>query len=205
VLVSPGESVSRVESLLAKVRAGSQEALGQVLETFRAYLLAVACEELDSELRAKVGPSDLVQETFCEAHRDFAAFRGQTEAELLVWLRRVLLNNIANVARRYLGTEKRCLSREIHADAGVFAAVEQSLPSDVSSPSDVAARNERLARVERALGMLSAPHREVIVCRSLERQSFAQIAQKMGRSEKAVQKLWTRAIQELQHLLAPET
>ena len=45
---------------------------------------------LGRRLRGKVEPSDLVQEAFLEAHRDFDAFRGTTSAQLLSWLRQVL-------------------------------------------------------------------------------------------------------------------
>ena len=203
-MVSPNVESSGIAGLLQRAQGGSHDALGQLLETFRAYLLVVATAELDSELRAKIGPSDLVQETFCDAQRDFAAFRGHTQQELLAWLRRVLLNNVANVARHYLGTEKRQVAREVPADASSQRNVKQSLPTDTPSPSDVAVRNERLECVERALATLPGPFREVIQWRNLERQNFAQIAQKMGRSEKAVQKLWTRAIREMQRLLICE-
>ena len=86
---------------LAAARAGSREALGQVLETFRSYLLLVADRELDAELRAKGGASDLVQDTFLEAQRDFDCFHGNSADELRAWLRRLLLNNVANFTRQY--------------------------------------------------------------------------------------------------------
>ena len=190
--------------LLQQAQAGSQSAVGQLLQGHREYLMVVAAEELDSDLRAKVGPSDLVQETFYEAHRDFAAFRGHTEAELQAWLRRVLLNNVANATRQYLGTEKRQVAREVAVDSSAHRELKQSLPTEAPSPSDVAVRNERLEQVERALEEMPELFREVIQWRNLELQGFAQIAQKMGRSEQAVQKLWTRAIREMQRRLSHE-
>jgi RNA polymerase sigma-70 factor (ECF subfamily) len=72
-----------VARYLPEARAGSPEALGRALEGCRLYLLALAERELDAGLRAKGGASDLVQETFLEAQRDFARFRGDSEAELL--------------------------------------------------------------------------------------------------------------------------
>src|SRR5437870_8093656 len=89
---------------LAEARAGSPEALGQMLEACRGYLLLVAQRELAPDLRAKGGASDLVQETFLEAQRDFPRFSGRSEAELLAWLRRLLLNNLANFTRHYRAT-----------------------------------------------------------------------------------------------------
>src|SRR4051794_37421346 len=96
--------VKGVADWLPGARAGAPEALGQLLEAWRGYLLVVAQRELDPDLRAKGGASDLVQETFLEAQRDFPRFHGDSEAELLAWLRRLLLNNVANFTRSYRGT-----------------------------------------------------------------------------------------------------
>ena len=85
---------------LAAARAGSREALGQVLQACRGYLLLLAERELDPDLRAKGGASDLVQGTFLEAQKDFAHFQGDSEDELRAWLRQVLLHNLANFTRR---------------------------------------------------------------------------------------------------------
>src|SRR5580658_10124685 len=51
-------------------------------------------------LQGKVDPPDVVKEAFLEAHREFQQFRGQTEAELLAWLRRVLAASLADQVRR---------------------------------------------------------------------------------------------------------
>src|SRR5215831_5082709 len=104
--------------LLDAARAGSREALGRLLESCRGYLLIVANGELDADLQAKEGASDRVQGTFLEAQRDFGQFQGTNEAELLAWLRRLLLNNIANFTRRYRSTGKRSVEREVALDEG---------------------------------------------------------------------------------------
>src|SRR5437762_14358353 len=98
---------------LSSARNGSPDALGVALESCRAYLLLVANQELDSGLQAKGGASDLVQETFLEAHRDFPGFEGSSADELRGWLRKILLHNLANFARHYRDTDKRKLAREV--------------------------------------------------------------------------------------------
>src|ERR1700730_12437904 len=92
---------------LPAARSGSLEALGRVLEACRDYLLLVANKELDPKLQAKGGASDLVQQTFLEAQRDFARFHGNSEDELLAWMRRLLIHNLADFTRRYRDTGKR--------------------------------------------------------------------------------------------------
>ena len=70
-------------SLIQAAKAGSPEPLGQLLQTCRNYLLLVAAHELPPELRAKGGASDLVQETFLIAQKQFPRFDGCTEARTL--------------------------------------------------------------------------------------------------------------------------
>src|SRR4051794_12098658 len=95
------KSTASGERRLASAQAGCPAALGQALEACRNYLLWIARREIDPDLQSKGGASDLVQETFMEARRDFASFRGDSEQELLAWLRRLLLNNLSNFVRRY--------------------------------------------------------------------------------------------------------
>src|SRR5205807_3039783 len=90
-----------VRSWLAAARGGSREALGQVLEACRGYLLTIAQQELDPGLRAKGGASDLVQDTFLKAQLHFGGFQGTSEAELKGWLRTMILNNVVDFQRRY--------------------------------------------------------------------------------------------------------
>src|SRR5437899_477303 len=90
------EPESSIVDRIRRARGGSDAALGQLLEECRAYLLLVANQELPAQLRGKAGASDVVQETFLQAQKNFERFRDQGEAELLAWLRRILLNNVAN-------------------------------------------------------------------------------------------------------------
>src|SRR5437588_7443589 len=95
------------QQLLEQAQAGDAATLGRLLELYRRYLALLARVQIGKRLQGKVDASDLVQETFLEAHRNFARFRGQTEAELVCWLRQILATNLANVCRRYLGTQGR--------------------------------------------------------------------------------------------------
>jgi RNA polymerase sigma-70 factor (ECF subfamily) len=174
------------------------EALGQLLDGCRQYLLLVANQELDATLRKKVGASDLVQDTFLDAQRDFKKFQGTTEADLLVWLRQILLNNLGDARRRYFGTTKRRLSREIDlSQADNSRSIAIRAPVDRRSPSWFAMRREEAEAIGQSLDRLSDDHRRVIVLRNLELRPFSEIAVLMDRSEAAVRKLWARAIQSL--------
>ncbi len=187
-----------VRDPLLAARAGSNEALGQALEACRRYLLLVADKELDPDLRAKGGASDLVQETFLEAQRDFAQFRGSSEKELLGWLRRILLNNLGNFSRRYRDADMRAVGREVTlTNDGSSNDHCRELPGSALSPSGYAMEREQAEKLERALERLPEDYRNVIHLRYREERPFEEIGRLMNRSPDAARKLWARAMEEL--------
>jgi RNA polymerase sigma-70 factor (ECF subfamily) len=194
------ESAGDFQQWLEEAHNGSKEALGRVLEVCRPFLLLVANQQLDPGLRAKVGASDLVQETFLEAQRDFHQFHGRTEEELLAWLRRVLLNNVADFSRQY-ATDKRHVQREVALAKAVPGGQAESLPDEADTPGAQARAREEGERLQRALNQLPEDYRQVIELRNYERCSYEEIGQRMGRSAEAVRKLWARAVVQLQQLL----
>jgi RNA polymerase sigma-70 factor (ECF subfamily) len=186
---------------LAAARTGSREALGEALQVYRAYLLLIAQQELDPELRAKGGASDLVQETFLDAHRLIGRFEGTTEGAWAAWLRELLLNNLADFARRYRAGKRR-VGREVGQPAGDSSMDRGGdLPADTPSPSVTAMAAEQLVALECALHRLPADYREVLMLRYQGDLSFEDIGQRLGRSGNAARKLWLRALRRLEQEL----
>ena len=186
---------------IAQAQTGRPFALGQALEAYRLYLLGIAQRELDSALQAKGGASDLVQETFLEAQRDFAQFQGASEAEWRAWLRRLLLNNLANFSRGYRGTDKRDVGREVPLEAGSPSTVETGLTAPTPSPSGEAVANEQAEAVQAALARLSEEYRQVLVWRYQEGRSFEEIGQRLQRTANAARKLFVRALERFEQEL----
>jgi RNA polymerase sigma-70 factor, ECF subfamily len=192
------------EELLRRARAGDGPALGRLLELYRNYLGLLARYQIGRRLQGKVGPSDLIQETFLEAHRDFAQFRGTTEAELAGWLRRILATNLANLLGRYRGTRRRDprLERELDAELNRSScALDRAFLARETSPSDQAARRDQAVLLADALAELPEDYRQVLVLRHLEELSFADVAGRMARSVDSVKNLWARALARLRHKL----
>lgn len=194
------EEPRNIEAYLPEARAGSAAALGQVLEASRKYLLWVARREIDIDLQVKAGASDLVQDTLLEAHRDFGQFHGKSEAELLAWLRRLLLNNLANFARHYRQTAKRKLQRERSLDAGEESAAGR-VAGHVPTPSTQLMAQERAALVQQALTRLPADYQKVLSIWNQEEMTFEEIGRLMNRSPNATRMLWVRALERLQQEL----
>jgi RNA polymerase sigma-70 factor, ECF subfamily len=196
-MTAPGE-VRDDNRLLVDARAGSPEALGQALEVHRRYLLLVAEKELAPDLRAKGGASDLVQDTFIEAQRDFEQFRGESGNEFRGWLRRILLHNLGAFTRRYRDTDMRDVGREV----GLLASGSERGPVDglaagSETPSDVVMAQEQSLALRGALDGLPDDYRRVIRLRYDENLTFEQIGHEMCRSPEATRKLWARAMDRL--------
>jgi RNA polymerase sigma-70 factor (ECF subfamily) len=198
------------QQLLAEARQGRQDSLGALLQLYRHYLHLLARTQIDLHLPGRADASDLVQETFLDACRDFGHFRGHTEGELLAWLRQILVCNLARLVQRLLGTKKRDVRREVSLEQHLAGLEQSSANFDAvllgrhSSPSALAHRRERAAVVADALARLPADYREVLVLRNLEGLAFHEVACRMGRSPGAVRVLWVRALDQLRQLLEQE-
>ncbi len=195
------------EALLVRACSGDAEALGQLLELYRNYLRLQARTLIGAALRVRLDPSDLVQETFLEAYRDFGQFAGTTETELVAWLRQVLIRNLADQARRHQ-SQRRDLGREESLEALLQQSscqVEKALAMGMSSPSSQASRREQAVLLADALASLPPDYREVLILRHLEHLKFDEIAARMERSSGAVRMLWTRALERLHRVLEDQS
>jgi RNA polymerase sigma-70 factor (ECF subfamily) len=188
------------EQLLRAARDGDTTVLGQLLERYRNYLSLLARVQIGQRLQGKADELDLVQETFLEAHKNFHRFQGTSEPQFAAWLRQILAANMANLLRRYLGTQGRDirLERDIaHAFDQSSMALDRAFVAAESSPSQQASRREQSVLLADALSELPADYREALVLRHLEGLTFPQVAERMGRSVDSVEKLWLRGITRL--------
>jgi RNA polymerase sigma-70 factor (ECF subfamily) len=196
---------------LAAASAGSNSCLGRLLTLYTNYLKLLVTAQLDERLRGRVSPSDIVQESFFEAHRDFGHFRGQSPGEFVVWLRRIVVNNILRTVEQHVRAEKRDVRREVSLDE-IGRRLEQStvrletlLAVEEDSPSGCAVRREDEIRLADTLAQLPADYREVILLRHIEGLPFAEVANRMQRSAGAVRMLWLRALKLLREQLGHES
>jgi RNA polymerase sigma-70 factor (ECF subfamily) len=193
--------------LLERACAGDEAARGRLLEAYRSYLTFLARVQLGRRLQGKVDPSDVVQEAFLEAHRDFRQFQGQTEAELLAWLRRVLATSLADQVRRYRGTRRRDLrlERRLAAELDQSShALERGLLAPDSSPSHRAERREAGLRLAAAIEHLPADYRDVLVLRHFQGLAFPEIARRLGKTLDSVKNAWLRGLAQLRRKLEDE-
>jgi RNA polymerase sigma-70 factor, ECF subfamily len=196
------DGASRVhwDATIEAARAGDLEVLGLAVQAFRQYLMLIARQETEGDLRAKAGASDLVQETFMVAQKRFGSFSGRDEGELKAWLRAILKHRLAKFRSRFRGTAMRQAAREL--DLGRGRAIE-SIPGELTSPSGVAQRLEERAALDHALSRLPDHHRKAVLLRHEQGLRFEQIAAELGTTTEGARKYWARGVERLRRELGP--
>lgn len=184
-----------VEAWIEGARGGEPESLGQALEACRPYLVRIGVDEIGPDLRPKGDVSDLVQDTFLEAARDFGKFTGRTRPEWQSWLRQIFVNNLKGLVRTYRGTAKRRLDREYSLERAKFPRLgDGRLMRNISSPSSVAMKKERGEVVQRVLDRLSERERLLLAMKYREQCTFEQMGRRLGCSPVAARKALLKTI-----------
>lgn len=192
------------ETLLDQARAGDDQALGDLLESHRGYLMVLARVQIGRRLQGKVDAADVVQDSFLGAYRDFAQFRGTSEKEFLGWLRQILASVLANLVRHYQGAQRRDvrLERQLTVELDQSShALDRGLVAEQSSPSQQAVRREQSVLLAEALARLPDEWRDLLILRHLEGLTFPQVAQRLGRTLDSVKKQWPRALASLRRVM----
>jgi RNA polymerase sigma-70 factor (ECF subfamily) len=170
------------------------------LERYRDYLRLLAGLQLDPRLRGRIDASDMVQQTFLQAHQALGGFRGTTDGELAAWLRQILARNLAHAIRDHGRDRRRDVGRERSLEAALDASsvrLEGWLAAEQSSPSQQADRNEQLLRLAGVLAGLPEAQREAIVLHYWQGWTTVEIGQHLERTPAAVAGLLKRGLKEL--------
>jgi len=139
--------------------------------------------------RDAAGAEDIAQATLCRALESLHGYRG--EASLMTWL--------CTLCRREMSLrweETRAWSaapRLAEDDPAIRAALESLLPGESGDPLCSADREQVRESIVSALDYLPAPYGDILEWKYLRDMSMAEIAQRLGRSPKAVESLLTRA------------
>ena len=153
----------------------------------RPLLLALANERIPRGIQAKVGASDIVQQTLIEAYQHVHTFQPVDDRHLFNWLAKILMRNLKDVSKSFLLAEKRSVQREQRLPSG------WNLPDRKQGTLPIELQ-EDLVSLSSALTRLPHAHRRVLTWRFFEQMTFPEIAELVGCTEDAVRMQVNRAI-----------
>lgn len=171
------------------------------LESFRAELLLLARLHLPVRLQAKVDASDVVQQALLQAHSNREQFKGETEAQLAQWLRRILSNVIIDSHRRYTGKRDVTLERSLEHSLDQSSSNMDLILGHQSTPSRAAIKEEEIQSLTELLYQLPTAQKQAIQLHYLQSLPLARVSQEMNRTEASVAGLLRRGLKALRSQL----
>jgi RNA polymerase sigma-70 factor (ECF subfamily) len=184
------QAQAEFRQLLEAARAGSQESLDKLLESYGHHIARVARRawHLDNPLRPL--RSSTVQDSYVAAIEHFEQFKGNSEAEYLRWLAMIALRQVRYRLRREIA------SPEVAWYAGLTPAAHEL------SPAEQIAEDERCAELRSAVSRLEATTRQVLFWHFENGFTYRQIAERLGSTVAAIESRCRRALRKLAAMLS---
>jgi len=179
-------------------RSGDERALETVLGSVHDRLLGRAARKIGPEWQGRIDPDDLLQETYIQAVSDFGSYKDSDEDSFYRWISTILDHRFIDAVRR-LRAKKRGEGRAAVAPGAMSrheSFLGQCLP-DLNTPSVVTRRQEAVAAMMVAIARLEPDQRMVVQRLMLDGEPIADVARDMERSEDAVRRLGSRAVEKL--------
>lgn len=197
--------VSHSEALLAADAESRAEVLGRILAAERPRLVRMVAVRMHPRVRARIDPSDVIQDACVEISRSVDAYVQDPRMPFFLWMRRIVGQRLMKAHRFHLDAKRRDVRQEQRAERQrpdvSTVAIADMLRHDGPSPLSEVLRDEAQARLVGRLEQLSETDREIISLRHFEALSNEEVAAELGLGKHAASKRYIRAIQRLKELV----
>ncbi len=174
-----------------------------VIACYEPYLRMLARVQMRRALQAKIGVSDIVQQTMLQAVQGLDQFRGSGEAEFRGWLRQILARHLCHLDRDFR-RDKRDVRREQSMQQQLAQSslrLEGLLAGQGPTPSQNVAMGENVVRIAIAIEQLPDAQREAVRLHYLEGMKLSEVATEMEKSSGAIAGLLHRGMKALREQL----
>jgi RNA polymerase sigma-70 factor (ECF subfamily) len=189
------------QDLLRRAHAGEPRALEELFAGYRSYLHQFVALRLDPKLRARVDPSDVVQEAQMEAARRLQGYLQGPPMPFRLWLRQIAQDRLLNLRRRHVATARRAVGREQPLPERSSLVLAAQLLACGSTPSQQLGRRELARRLRQALAELAEGDREILLLRNFEGLSNQEVGHLLGIDAAAASQRHGRAMLRLHKVL----
>jgi RNA polymerase sigma-70 factor (ECF subfamily) len=187
--------------LLERVRAGEREAFEQLFAHHRPTLRRFVERRLDPRLRARIDPSDVVQEAQLEGYGRLPDYLHRDPMPFRLWLRKTAYEQLLKARRRHLEAARRSVAREAPLPDQSSLQLAERLVDSRPTPSQELSREEVVRRVREAVGQLPEADREILLLRTFEGRPYDELGCRLNLDPVAARKRYGRALLRLRKLL----
>ena len=198
----PANDSTETNELLRQAAGGSRQAFDRLFGRHQLDLHEFIARRLDPRVRARIDPSDVVQETQLEVLQRLADFLQRQPMPFRLWLHKTAYERLLVLHRQHVGAARRAVGREVPLPDRSSVLLAQQLLAPGSSPSSQCDRRERVRRVRRVVAQLPETDREILVMRDLDGLSYEEVACLLEIDPSAARKRHGRALLRLHQLLA---
>ena len=175
----------------------------EIVAKYEPYLRMLSRSKMRRAYQAKLGASDLVQQAMVQAIQAFDQFRGETEEELMAWLRQILVRHLCHVDRD-LHRDKRDIRREHSMEQQLAASsmrIRNLLAGDGPTPSQNMMLGEHILQLAQAIDRLPESQGEAIRLHYIEGMKLSEVAEAIGKTTGSVAGLMHRGMKTLRSQL----
>jgi RNA polymerase sigma-70 factor (ECF subfamily) len=195
------------ETLIGRLKNGDQRALAELFSRHTEALKRMVGWRLDRRVRARVDPSDVLQEVYIDAARRVGDYLARPAMPFALWLRLLTGRRLLELHREHLGAQMRDARLEIPLEHGRWPTADldclaTQLAGEESTPSQAAMRTEKETRLVEALGRMDTIDREVLVLRHFEELTNDEVACLLGIGKAAASNRYVRALERLGKILS---
>jgi len=186
-----------------------QRILAEIFTRHRKRLHSMVNLRLDPRLRARIDPSDVLQDAYMEAQERLEEYLRSRPMPLFLWLRRITGQKLYDLQSHHMKAGKRSVRREQAPLGNPMPEATSEVIADrlsakvVPSPSEAMLHAEVRARVQEALDRMDPLDREVLALRFFEQLTGAETAQALGIAAGTARMRYFRALQRLREVLGP--
>jgi RNA polymerase sigma-70 factor (ECF subfamily) len=190
--------------LLDAIRRGDAGALESLFRRHRQELREFIRAHFDPRLRARIDPSDVVQETQLELVRRMDDFLARQPMPFRLWIRKKAMDRLRNLRRDHVFRSRRSVGREQVWPDRSSLLLARPLLARGDSPSRQLHARELAERVSQAVARLTDADREILLLRHAEDLPFDEIGCLLDIEPAAARKRFGRALIRLQKVLGDE-
>src|SRR5262245_6961733 len=193
--------------LLPRAAAGDEAAVRELYDRCCGRLRRMVRLRLSRRLQGLVDDSDVLQEAYLDVARRLPEYVRDPKLSFFLWVRHLTGLKLAEIHRRYLGTQSRDADREISLHRGGLPEADSislaaHLLGQLTTPSQAAVKAERRLMVQDALAALDSLDREVLALKHFEQLSTGEMAEVLGLSKAEAGSRYLRAIKRLRETLS---